>query len=118
MFSNSLPPSVVVATMKALDLLTPELLNKGKENAKYFREEVKKLGYDVLDGEHAIVPVMLGDAKKTQEMSKLLLEKGIYVVGLWFPVVPEGKARLRFQVSASHTKDQLDKAISVLKEIR
>lgn len=118
MFSNSLPPSVVVATMKALDLLTPELLNKGKENAKYFRDEVKKLGYDVLDGEHAIVPVMLGDAKKTQEMSKLLLEKGIYVVGLWFPVVPEGKARLRFQVSASHTKDQLDKAISVLKEIR
>lgn len=118
MFSNSLPPSVVVATMKALDLLTPELLNKGKENAKYFREEVKKLGYDVLDGEHAIVPVMLGDAKKTQEMSKLLLEKGIYVVGLWFPVVPEGKARLRFQVSASHTKEQLDKAINVLKEIK
>lgn len=118
MFSNSLPPSVVMASMKALDLLTPELLEKSKDNAKYFRDEVKKLGYDVLDGVHPIVPVMLGDAKKTQDMSKLLLEKGIYVVGLWFPVVPEGKARLRFQVSAAHTKEQLDKAISVLKEIK
>lgn len=118
MFSNSLPPSVVMASMKALDLLTEDLLNKSKENAKYFRDEVKKLGYDVLDGVHPIVPVMLGDAKKTQDMSKALLDKGIYVVGLWFPVVPEGKARLRFQVSAAHTKEQLDKAISVLRELR
>jgi glycine C-acetyltransferase len=118
MFSNSLPPSVVMASMKALDLLSPELLNKTKENAKYFRDGVKALRYEVLEGEHPIVPIMLGDAKKTQEMSKFLLERGIYVVGLWFPVVPEGKARLRFQVSASHTKEQLDKAINVLKELK
>lgn len=118
LFSNSLPPSVVMATMKALDLLSPELLNKAKENAKYFREEVKKLGYEVLEGEHPIVPVMLGDAKKTQEMSKLLLEKGLFVVGLWFPVVPEGKARLRFQVSAAHTKEHLDKAIQILSRLQ
>lgn len=117
MFSNSLPPSVVIATMKALDLLTPELLEKSKSNAKYFREEVKKLGFEVLEGEHPIVPVMLGDAKRTQEMSKKLLEKGLYVVGLWFPVVPEGAARLRFQVSAAHTRDHLDRALSILKEV-
>ena len=117
MFSNSLPPSVVMASMKALDLLTPELLNTSKENAKYFRDEVKKLGFEVLAGEHPIVPVMLGDAKTTQEMSKKLLEKGLYVVGLWFPVVPEGAARLRFQVSAAHTKEHLDQALSVLSEV-
>ena len=103
--------------MKALDLLTPELLNKSKENAKYFRDEVRKLGFEVLEGEHPIVPVMLGDAKKTQEMSKKLLEKGLYVVGLWFPVVPEGAARLRFQVSASHTRDHLDRALAILSEV-
>lgn len=117
MFSNSLPPSVVMASMKALDLLTPELLNKSKENAKYFRDEVKKLGFEVLAGEHPIVPVMLGDAKTTQEMSKKLLEKGLYVVGLWFPVVPEGAARLRFQVSAAHTKEHLDRALAILSEV-
>jgi len=118
MFSNSLPPSVVMASMKALDLLTPELLNKSASNTKYFRDGVKALGFDVLEGEHPIVPVMLGDAKKTQDMSKALLERGLYVVGLWFPVVPEGTARLRFQVSAGHTKEQLDKALSILKELK
>ncbi len=116
LFSNSLPPSVVIATMKALDLLKLELLNKVKENANYFRSEVKKLGFDVLEGEHPIVPLMLGDAKKTQDMSKKLLDKGLYVVGLWFPVVPEGTARLRFQVSAAHTRDHLDRALQILKE--
>ena len=119
MFSNSLPPSVVIASVKALDLLKEEkdLLSGVAENAKYFREKVKNLGFEVLDGIHPIVPVMLGDAKKTQEMSKKLLEKGLYVVGLWFPVVPEGAARLRFQISAAHTKIQLDKALEILKEV-
>jgi glycine C-acetyltransferase len=117
LFSNSLPPSVVIASMKALDLLKPELLTKVKENAAYFRSEVKKLGFDVLEGEHPIVPVMLGDAKKTQSASKKLLEKGLYVVGLWFPVVPEGAARLRFQVSAAHTRDHLDRALAILSEV-
>ncbi len=115
-FSNSLPPSVVTASLKALELLNkkPELLKKVKDNTKYFRDEVKKLGFKVLEGEHPIVPVMLGDAKLTQEMSKKLLEHDLYVVGLWFPVVPEGTARLRFQISASHTKEQLDQALEIL----
>ncbi len=119
LFSNSLPPSVVMASIKALDLIheKPELLKTAKENANYFRSAVKKSGFDVLEGEHPIVPVMLGDAGKTQEMSKKLLEKGLFVVGLWFPVVPEGVARLRFQVSAGHTKEQLDRALGILSEV-
>ena len=118
-FSNSVPPSVVVATMSVLDLLQNNLtlLEKVKENADYFRSEAKKLGFDVLDGNHPIVPVMLGDAKVTQEVSRKLLVKGIFVVGLWFPVVPEGKARLRFQISAAHSKDQIDQALNTLAEV-
>jgi glycine C-acetyltransferase len=118
-FSNSLPSAVVSASMQALDILSrePELLRKVKENAAYFRQGVQKLGFEVLDGEHPIVPVILKDAKLTQETSKKLLEKGLYVVGLWFPVVPLGTARLRFQISASHTKAQLDQALQILAEI-
>lgn len=116
LFSNSVPPSVVVASIRALDLLKdePELLKKVIENADYFRTEIKKLGFNVLEGKHPIVPVMLGDAAKTQEMSKKLLDRGLFVVGLWFPVVPEGAARLRFQISAAHTRAQLDQALSIL----
>ncbi|OGJ00536.1 glycine C-acetyltransferase [Candidatus Nomurabacteria bacterium RIFCSPLOWO2_02_FULL_41_9] len=116
LFSNSLPPSVVIASIRALDLLKekPELLKQARENSKYFRNKVKELGLDVLQGEPPIVPVMLGDAKKTQDMSRALLRAGLYVVGLWFPVVPEGKARLRFQISAAHTKEQLDRAVEIL----
>jgi len=117
LFSNSVPPSVVMSSIKALEILKPELLSKVSENAKYFREGAKKLGFKVLDGIHPIVPIMLGDAKITQDMSKKLLEKGIFVVGLWFPVVPENTARLRFQISAAHTQEHLDKALSVLAEV-
>ncbi|MFZ3029764.1 MAG: glycine C-acetyltransferase [Minisyncoccia bacterium] len=119
LFSNSVPPSVVIASIKALDLLRekPELLTKVKENSEYFRSGAKKLGFNVLDGIHPIVPVMLNDAAKTQEMSKKLLEKGIFVVGLWFPVVPENTARLRFQISAAHTKDQIDQALKILGDV-
>ncbi|MEK7140909.1 MAG: aminotransferase class I/II-fold pyridoxal phosphate-dependent enzyme, partial [Patescibacteria group bacterium] len=119
MFSNSVPPSVVIASMRALDLLKeePELLKKVKENADYFRTGAKKLGFEVLDGEHPIVPVMLGDAKITQAVSKKLLAKGLYVVGLWFPVVPEDTARLRFQISAAHTKEQIDRALLILRDV-
>ena len=119
LFSNSVPPSVVIASIKALDLLKeqPKLLNKVKENSEYFRTGAKKLGFKVLDGIHPIVPVMLGDAAKTQEMSKKLLAKGLFVVGLWFPVVPEGTARLRFQISAAHTRGQIDRALKILGEV-
>ncbi len=118
-FSNSVPPSVVMASLRVLELLKekPELLSKVSENAKYFREGAKKLGFNVLEGNHPIVPVMLNDAKITQDMSKKLLEHGLYVVGLWFPVVPEGTARLRFQVSAAHTKDQIDQALKILGDV-
>ncbi len=118
-FSNSVPPSVVMASLRVLELLKekPELLSKVSENAKYFREGAKKLGFNVLEGNHPIVPVMLNDAKVTQDMSKKLLEHGLYVVGLWFPVVPEGTARLRFQVSAAHTKDQIDQALKILGDV-
>lgn len=116
MFSNSVPPSVVATSIKALDLLKekPELLEKSKSNTTYFRNKVKALGFKVLDGDHPVVPVMLGEASVTQEMSKKLLEEGLYVVGLWFPVVPEGEARLRFQISAAHTIEQIDKALDIL----
>jgi len=118
-FSNSLPSSVVMASIRALELLKekPELLKQVRDNANYFRAEVKKLGFDVLEGEHPIVPVMIGDAKLTQEISKKLLEKGLYVVGLWSPVVPEGKARLRFQISAAHTLEQIDRALEILASV-
>lgn len=119
LFSNSVPPAVVVASIKALDLLKekPELLSKVRENSEYFRQGAKKLGFAVLDGIHPIVPVMLGDAAKTQEMSKKLLAKGLFVVGLWFPVVPENTARLRFQISAAHTRVQIDQALKILAEV-
>ena len=119
LFSNSVPPSVVMASIRALDLLKekPELLIQVKENSEYFRNGAKKLGFEVLNGIHPIIPIMLGDAAKTQEMSKKLLEKGLFVVGLWFPVVPEGTARLRFQISAAHTKEQIDQALKILSEV-
>ena len=113
MFSNSLPPMVVAASLKALEFLAKnsELTKKSAANTQYFRTQVKALGFKIPDGSHPIVPVMLGEADKAQAMSKRLLAEGLYVVGLWFPVVPEGTARLRFQVSAAHSQEQLDAAI-------
>ncbi len=119
LFSNSVPPSVVLTSIKALNLLKekPELLTKVKENSEYFRNGIKKLGFNVLEGNHPIVPVMIGDAGKTQEISKKLLEKGLFVVGLWFPVVPENTARLRFQISAAHTRAQINQAFKIMQEV-
>ncbi len=120
LFSNSLPPSVVKASLKALELVeqnNKKFSTKVQKNSKYFRHKVKKLGFKTLPGTHPIVPVMLGEAKVAQEMSKKLLEAGLYVVGLWFPVVPEGTARLRFQVSAAHNKKQLDDALAILEKV-
>ena len=119
LFSNSVPPSVVIASIKALELLKekPELLIKVKENSDYFRNGAKKLGFKVLEGNHPIVPVMLGDASLTQEMSKKLLEAGLFVIGLWFPVVPEGTARLRFQISAAHSHEQIDQVLKIMQKV-
>ena len=114
LFSNTVPPSICAASLKVLEMLSnsTELRDRLEKNTHYFRQGMQEAGFDVDDGDHPIVPVMLGDAKLAQKMSKKLLEKGIYAIGFFFPVVPKGKARIRTQISAAHTKDNLDKAIA------
>jgi glycine C-acetyltransferase len=119
LFSNSLAPSIVVASIKVFELLEREttLRDQLEWNTNYFKTEIKKAGFDIVDGDSAIVPVMLNDAKLSQAMANELLKKGIYVIGFFFPVVPKNKARIRVQLSAAHTKEHIDKAISAFKEV-
>jgi len=119
LFSNSLAPSIVGASIKALELIdtSTELIEKVQSNTAYFKKEMQELGFDIVDGESAIVPVMLYDAKLSQQMADMLLEEGIYVIGFFFPVVPKEKARIRVQLSAAHTQQHLDKAIKAFKKI-
>lgn len=119
LFSNSLAPAIVGASIKVFDLLENEttLRDRLEWNTKYFKDEIKKAGFDIIDGDSAIVPVMLYDAKLSQDMANELLKKGIYVIGFFFPVVPKDKARIRVQLSAAHTKEQIDKAISSFVEV-
>lgn len=119
LFSNSLAPAIVGASIKVFDMLEKgtELRDQLAENAAYFKKGLKDAGFDIIDGESAIVPVMLYDAKLAQEMARQLLQKGIYVIGFFFPVVPRGKARIRVQLSAAHTRSQLDKAIAAFTEV-
>lgn len=119
LFSNSLAPVIAGTTIGIIDMLerSSELVEKLRDNTAYFRKKITSIGLDVLEGEHAIVPVMLYDAGKAQEMASRLLEKGIYVIGFFYPVVPQGKARIRVQVSASHTKEQLDLAVKAFQEV-
>ena len=114
LFSNSLAPAIVTASIKVLDMLDngQELRDRVKANAEYFRAEMTEAGFTMAGADHAIVPVMLGDAKLAQKMANLLLAKGIYVIGFSFPVVPKGAARIRTQMSAAHTKEQLAQAIA------
>ncbi|MCB1079454.1 MAG: aminotransferase class I/II-fold pyridoxal phosphate-dependent enzyme, partial [Verrucomicrobiae bacterium] len=109
LFSNSLAPSIVAASIRALNLIaeSTELLDRLRANTVFFREAIAEAGLSVLPGEHPIVPIMLGDAKLAGQMAERLLGRGIYVIGFSFPVVPEGKARIRTQVSAAHTQDDL-----------
>jgi glycine C-acetyltransferase len=113
LFSNSLAPSIVGASIKVFDILKNDntLRKKLTENTSYFKTHMKDAGFDIIDGESAIVPVMLYDAKLAQEMAAMLLEEGIYVIGFFYPVVPKGKARIRVQLSAAHDQKQLNKAI-------
>jgi len=113
LFSNSLAPAIVGASIKVFEMLKNDktLRNKLEENTKYFKKGIKEAGFDIIDGESAIVPVMLYDAQLSQTMADRLLEEGIYVIGFFFPVVPKGKARIRVQLSAAHTTAHLDKAI-------
>ena len=114
LFSNSLAPSIVGAASKVMDLLSvsSDLRDKLEENTTYFRDKMMNAGFDIKEGVHPIVPVMLYDAKLSQIMAEKLLNEGIYVIGFFFPVVPKGKARIRVQISAGHSRIDLDKAIS------
>ncbi|WP_029036446.1 glycine C-acetyltransferase [Salinimicrobium xinjiangense] len=119
LFSNSLAPAIVGASIKVFDMLAKDdsLRNKVKENTRYFKQGIKDAGFEIIDGEAAIVPVMLYDAKLSQDMADRLLKEGIYVIGFFYPVVPKGKARIRVQLSAAHTKDHLDKAIAAFTKV-
>ena len=119
LFSNSLAPGIVGAAMKVLDMISDDtaLRDKVMENAEYFRTQMKSKGFDIPDGDAAIVPVMLYDAPLSQKMAEKLMDEGIYVIGFFYPVVPKGKARIRVQLSAAHTREQLDKAIAAFEKV-
>lgn len=119
LFSNTLAPSIVGASLEVLSLLeeTTELRDKLEENTHYFRGKMTEAGFDIKPGEHPIVPVMLYDAVLAQKFAARLLEKGIYVVGFFYPVVPKGEARIRVQLSAAHSRAQLDRAIAAFSEV-
>ena len=119
LFSNSLAPAIVGASIKVFEMLTNDttLRDQLEENTNYFKKGMKKAGFEIVDGDSAIVPVMLYDAKLSQTMANLLLEEGIYVIGFFFPVVPRDKARIRVQLSAAHTIEHLDKAMAAFVKI-
>lgn len=119
LFSNSLAPGIVGAATKVLDIISKDtsLRDKVMENAQYFRKEMKSKGFDIPDGDSAIVPVMLYDAVLSQKMAEKLMDEGIYVIGFFYPVVPKDKARIRVQLSAAHTKEHLDKAIVAFEKV-
>ena len=119
LFSNSVSPAIVAASLKVLDLLqeSGELRERLKENTRFFREQMTALGFSILPGEHPIVPIMIGDAARATQMADALLKKDIYVIGFSYPVVPQGKARIRVQISAAHTRADLEFAVKSFKEV-
>lgn len=119
LFSNTLSPAIVCASLKALELArNPELREKLKRNTAYFRNGMAQAGFDVPPGDHPIVPIMLGDAVRAADMAEQLMRKNIYAVGFFYPVVPMGKARIRVQISAAHTIEELDKAIAAFAALK
>lgn len=120
LFSNTLAPAICAATLRTIDLLeqSTELRDRVHANARYFRAEMEKHGFDLLPGEHPIVPVMLYDPRTAQEFARRMLEKGVYVVGFCYPVVPKGRDRIRTQISAGHTKEDLDLAVRCFAEVK
>ncbi len=119
LFSNTLAPAITAASIAVIDLLSEssDLRQKLEENTRYFREQMTAAGFDIKAGEHPIVPIMLGDAKLAADIAASMLEKGIYVIGFSFPVVPKGEARIRTQISAAHTRQHLDRAIKAFAEV-
>ena len=120
LFSNSLAPSIVGASLVILDMLKKDtgLRDKLEQNTKYFRTHMKEAGFDIKPGDHPIVPIMLYDAVLAQEFAAKLLEEGIYVIGFFFPVVPKGQARIRVQLSAAHDRGHLDACIAAFVKVR
>jgi glycine C-acetyltransferase len=120
LFSNTVAPNIVSASIRVLEMLssTTHLRDKLEENTKHFREKIKKAGFNIKDGIHPIVPIMLGDAGLAQTMAAKMLEKGVYVVGFFFPVVPKGTARIRVQISAAHSKEDLDFAVEKFSQVK
>ena len=120
LFSNTVAPAICAASLKTLELLTAstELRDRVHENARYFRAKMEKLGFELLPGEHPIVPVMLYDAKVAHEFARRMLEKGVYVVAFCYPVVPKGKDRIRTQISAGHTREDLDRAVEAFRQVK
>jgi len=119
LFSNSIPPFIAAATLRVLDLLEADndLRARLRENASYFREQMQAAGFNLVPGEHPIIPVMLGDAKVASQFAQQLMDHGVYVIGFSFPVVPHGKARIRTQMSAVHTREHLEKAVAAFKRV-
>ncbi|MDP7033859.1 MAG: glycine C-acetyltransferase [Planctomycetota bacterium] len=119
LFSNSLPPVIVSAALKVIDLVggSTQLRDQLEVNSLYFREEMTRRGFDIRPGSHPIIPIMLGDARLAQNMASDLLERGIYVIGFSFPVVPRGEARIRVQISAAHSREDLDRAIQAFEAV-
>ncbi|MDO9390212.1 MAG: glycine C-acetyltransferase [bacterium] len=119
LFSNTISPSVVAATIKAIEMMqgSTVLRDKVMENAKYFRQKIREAGFDIRDGIHPIVPIILHEAEIVQQMSRMLYDEGIYVVGFFYPVVPRGRARIRVQISAAHEREHLDKAIAAFTKV-
>jgi len=118
-FSNTLPPSIVCGTMAAFDILQKDksLVAKLHDNTAYFRAEIVKLGFKIIEGTHPIVPIMLGEASVAQDMSAQLLKAGVYIKGLWYPVVPKGEARLRAQISAALTRADIDRSLEAFQKV-
>jgi glycine C-acetyltransferase len=119
LFSNTLAPVIASASLKVLELLSEgdELRERLRENSRYFRSKMSSLGFELVPGDHAIIPVMLGDAKLAKEMASRMLKEGIYVVGFSFPVVPNGEARIRTQMSAAHSREHIDKAVAAFEKV-
>jgi glycine C-acetyltransferase len=120
LFSNTLAPAIAGATLKVLELLSAStaLRDKLEANTKFFRDGMSKLGFNILPGTHPIVPVMLGDAALASKFADAMLTKGVYVIGFSYPVVPQGKARIRTQLSAAHTIADLEKALAAFREVK
>ena len=119
LFSNTLAPPIAAASRKALEIIrnSQQLRDQLKDNTQWFRQAIVECGYDILDGEHPIIPIMIGDATRATRLSQDLLARGIYVIGFSFPVVPKGAARIRTQMSAAHSRADLEQAMTAFKEL-